>query len=121
MSNQPPALHAKTCTDCDYCGRIRICESDGYGGKACRSCLQLLTKRQDEPTSVLVAVEVTRGENADGERKWLVTPIYRRYGKYMTIPDDRGWDTAREAFAEAEGLRRDAQARGTLADREPID
>ena len=27
------------CTDCDYCGEIAMVYSDGFGGKACYSCL----------------------------------------------------------------------------------
>lgn len=68
----------------------------------------------------LIAVEVTRDYNADGQRKWLVTPVYTRLGRTVTIPDDRGWDTAAEAFSEAEQIRQSAKARGTWVSREAI-
>ena len=71
-------------------------------------------------TCLLLAVEVTRDYNADREKKWLVTPVYQRHGQIVTIPDDRGWDNAAEAFREAQGIRESAQARGIWVSREAI-
>ena len=32
------------CTDCDYCGKIRIVKDDGAGGKICASCKRAVDK-----------------------------------------------------------------------------
>lgn len=109
------------CTDCDYCGKIRTCQGDGYGGKVCSDCRKRLIDACDRVANqtTLVAVEVTRDHNDDGELKWLVTPTYRRPdGTLLTVPDSRGWDTAAEAFADADATRDNAKARGIWASRE---
>jgi hypothetical protein len=54
--------------------------------------------------ATLVRIDVTRDANDRGERRWLVTPLYRRGGRLMTIPDGRGWPTLEEARAEAERI-----------------
>jgi hypothetical protein len=52
----------------------------------------------------LIHISIDRDWNDDGERAYLVTPLYRRHGKLMTVPDSRGWPTKAEAIAEAERI-----------------
>ena len=52
------------------------------------------------PMCQLLKIEITRDINNRGERAWLVTPVYRRHGHLISIPDDRGWPTKAEALED---------------------
>jgi hypothetical protein len=55
--------------------------------------------------STLLRVTVVRDYNDDGERAYLVTPLYRlSSGRLVTVPDSRGWPTLGEALAEVERI-----------------
>jgi len=54
-------------------------------------------------SETLVRINITRDRNDDGERAFLVTPLYRlRCGRLVSVPDGRGWPTLALALAEAE-------------------
>lgn len=38
-------------TDCDYCGEIALVTEDGYGGKACRCCLNRIEENDRKAES----------------------------------------------------------------------
>lgn len=50
----------------------------------------------------LLHIDIYRDVNDDGDRVFFVTPLYRRDGKLMTVPDSRGWPTLKEAVEHAE-------------------
>lgn len=54
----------------------------------------------------LLAVNIDREVNDDGNLQYFVTPIYKCRGGYKSVPSDRGWETMDEALAEAQRLAR---------------
>lgn len=58
------------------------------------------------PTTILVRVDIRQDENEYGEQAYLVTPVYNRLGRIMTVPDTRGWPTRDQAQAEADEIWR---------------
>jgi hypothetical protein len=56
-------------------------------------------------TTTLIQINIRRDENEYGEQAYLVTPLYRRDGKLMTVPDTKGWPTLGEAEADADRIR----------------
>jgi hypothetical protein len=55
-------------------------------------------------TCQLIRINIEWDTNEYGERACMVTPIYRRDGKIMSVPDTKGWPTRAEAIADAERI-----------------
>ena len=52
--------------------------------------------------TTLLRINIRREENEYGEMAYTVTPVYRRGGRLVSVPDTKGWPTLAEAKAEAE-------------------
>jgi hypothetical protein len=63
-----------------------------------------LTKGETQMKATLIRIDIRRDENEYGEQAYLVTPLYRRDCKVMTVPDAKGWPTLAEAEADADRI-----------------
>lgn len=54
----------------------------------------------------LLRIDIRYDHNDDGEKRHLVTPVYRRQGQVITVPDSRGHLTREAAVAEAREIAR---------------
>ena len=69
------AFEYKNCTDCDYCGEIKMVSDDGHGGKGCKGCLEEPGRTfRHWPAELVEAVETLFSSHDDDEDHPLNDP-----------------------------------------------